>query len=477
MTGRPEGLTLSTTLNGTLRATGQFGPPGGPGGLFEGPPGGFFGPPGGGAAFPPGFRSPLAGFFGGGQSTPQSPDQTERASEQRADVSGSVVLTARPSLLPAWRVEPNIVAQVMIADASAMVMGRKLSLSNEVRPLLERKINDLVAALQARVGSDPAVEQSAREQWTQMCRSIPLGAAAPGTPNLWLELRPTRAFAAQPRIDQSAVSLTFGIEADTRIVPTETKPVCSFPAQLELVPQLERGQINIAVPVDIPFNEISRLLEVQLKGKTFPEDKGGGFTATIQTVNVAASGDRLLISLRVKGNETKSWFGFGAEGVLHVWGVVLRSIALVGCYGSTTSRLTSNLQAAFGLLGTAAKAAVPYLERTLAENATVDLAPLTVNARKGITAAIAEFQKTTSGVHVDVAVADVRLVGIEFDFVQDAARDRGSRRDSARCGVRLAGKVTSSLQSLRDNSKAIPDRPCRQAACWRWSRSTDRCRS
>jgi hypothetical protein len=66
-------------------------------------------------------------------------------------------------------------------------------------------------------------------------------------------------------------------------------------------------------------------------------------------------------------------------------------------------------------LGTAAKAAVPYLERTLAENATVDLAPLTVNARKGITAAMAEFQKTTSGVHVDVAVADVRLVGIEFD--------------------------------------------------------------
>ena len=414
VTGRPEGLTLSTTLNGTLRATGQFGPPGGPGGLFEGPPGGFFGPPGGGAAFPPGFRSPLAGFFGGGQSTPQSPNQTERASEQRADVSGSVVLTARPSLLPAWRVEPNIVAQVMIADASAMVMGRKLSLSNEVRPLLERKINDLVAALQARVGSDPAVEQSAREQWTQMCRSIPLGAAAPGTPNLWLELRPTRAFAAQPRIDQSAVSLTFGIEADTRIVPTETKPVCSFPAQLELVPQLERGQINIAVPVDIPFNEISRLLEVQLKGKTFPEDKGGGFTATIQTVNVAASGDRLLISLRVKGNETKSWFGFGAEGVLHVWGrpALDRARRLLRIDNISVD---VESQAAFGLLGTAAKAAVPYLERTLAENATVDLAPLTVNARKGITAAIAEFQKTTSGVHVDVAVADVRLVGIEFD--------------------------------------------------------------
>jgi hypothetical protein len=66
-------------------------------------------------------------------------------------------------------------------------------------------------------------------------------------------------------------------------------------------------------------------------------------------------------------------------------------------------------------LGAAAKAAVPYLERTLAENATVDLTPLAANARKSIAAAIADFQKTASGVRVDASVADLRLVGIEFD--------------------------------------------------------------
>jgi hypothetical protein len=72
-------------------------------------------------------------------------------------------------------------------------------------------------------------------------------------------------------------------------------------------------------------------------------------------------------------------------------------------------------QAAFGLLGAAARAAVPYLERAVAENAIVDLVPLAANARKSIDAAISDFRKSADGVRVDAAVTDLRLVGIEFD--------------------------------------------------------------
>ena len=215
---------------------------------------------------------------------------------------------------------PNLVSQVTIGDASISILGMTINLSNEMKPMLERTINEQVSSLQTQLADSPMVEEAAKKQWAQMCRSISLGATAPGAPNLWLELRPTRAFAAQPRIDQSAVTLTFGVQAETRIVPTETKPDCPFPAQLELVQQMEQGQVNLALPVDIPFTEISRVMEAQLKGKVFPEDRSGSFTATIQSVNVAASGDRLLISLGVKANETKSWFGFGASAVIHVWG-------------------------------------------------------------------------------------------------------------------------------------------------------------
>ncbi|MEN3379059.1 MAG: hypothetical protein V7604_4414, partial [Hyphomicrobiales bacterium] len=41
---------------------------------------------------------------------------------------------------------------------------------------------------------------------------------------------------------------------------------------------------------------------------------------TIQSATVAPSGDRLLISLRVKAREKKSWFGLGADAMVHVWG-------------------------------------------------------------------------------------------------------------------------------------------------------------
>ena len=398
--GRPEGLFLSTALAGSLRLTGQFGPPGGGG---FGPPGGFG--PGG---FP-GFGPP--GGYRGNQGQGQS---AQNENDRRIDVRGNLELTARPELLPKWRVVPNLVSQVTIGDASISIFGTTINLSNEMKPTLERTINEQITSLQSKLADSSMVEEAAKKQWEQMCRSISLGATNPGAPNLWLELRPTRAFAAQPRIDQSAVTLTFGVQADTRIVPNETKPDCPFPAQLELVQQMEQGQINLALPVDIPFTEISRVMEAQLKGKVFPEDRSGSFTATIQSVNVAASGDRLLISLGVKANETKSWFGFGASAVIHLWGRprLDRDRQMMRM---EDIRVDIDSEAAFGLLGLAARAAVPYLERALADNSTVDLGQFATNARRSIDTAVSDFQRTSSGVRVDATATDLRLVGLEFD--------------------------------------------------------------
>ena len=389
VSGRPDGLAVSTTLTGTFRATGEVS---NQAGNLAGALGGL-----------------LGGNFGQGMQ-----NLTGKTLDQRADIRGNVTVVSRPTLLPAWRIEPNLTAQVAIADASLSILGVKLSVSNEVKPLLDRTVNEQMAALQARLRDDPFLEVAARREWTKMCRSIALGAAAAGMPNLWLELRPTRAFAAQPRISESAVTLTIGVQAETRIVPNETKPDCPFPAQLELVPQIEQGRVNIAVPIDIPFTEVNRLLTAQLKGKTFPDDKSSAFAATIQGVNLAASGDRLLISLRVKANENKSWFGLGAEATIHVWGrpVLDPSRQMLRL---DDVALDVESEAAFGLLGAAARAAVPYLEKALAENAVIDLVPLAANARKSIEAAISDFRKSADGVRVEAAVTGLRLVGIAFD--------------------------------------------------------------
>ncbi len=378
VTGQPDALVVSTALSGTFHATGQIS---GEAGNLAGAIGGL-----------------LGGRLGQGLQNLQG-----KTLDQRADIRGNVTLTARPTLLPAWRVEPNLTSQVALADASLAIMSTRLSVSNELKPFIDRAVNEQVAALQARLREDPFLELAARREWSKMCRSISLGAEAAGMPNLWLELRPTRAFAAQPRIDSAALTLTIGVEAQTRIVSTETKPDCPFPAQLELVPQIEQGRVNIAVPIDIPFTEVNRLLEARLKGKSFPEDKSSAFTAAIHGVSLAASGDRLLLSLRVKANENKSWFGLGAEATVHVWGrpVLDREHQML--------RLTDVA------LDVESEAALPYLEQALTENAVVDLVPLATNARKSIDAAISDFRKSTDGVRVDPAVTDLRLVGIEFD--------------------------------------------------------------
>jgi len=434
--GESDRLVLSSALRGSFHASGQMtnqpggypGPPGGirggPPGGFQGPPGGFRGPPGGFRGPPGGFLGPPGGFFGGSQDSDSqsggsqgqagTQNETGKTTDQRVEISGSVTLTARPNLLPGWRLEPNLAAQVTIADATASILGLNFNLSNEMKPMLERTINEQVTALQARLVNDPFFEQAARRAWANMCRSIPLGANALGMPNLWLELRPTRALAAQPRIDETALTLTIGVQAETRIVSGETKPDCPFPAQLDLVPQMGRGRVSIDVPIDIPFVEVNRLVEAQLKGKTFPVDKNGAINATVQSVNLAASDNRLLITLGIRANETKSWFGLAADATVYVWGrpILDRERQMLRF---DQVELDVESQAAFGVLGAAARTAVPYLEKTLADNAVIDLAPLAANARKNIEAAVADFRNGADGVNVDAAVVDLRLAEIEFD--------------------------------------------------------------
>jgi hypothetical protein len=295
------------------------------------------------------------------------------------------------------------------------IAGIKLNVSNEVKPLLDKTVGEQISKLSVRLRDDRTLETAARKQWMQMCRSIPLGQAAAGAPNLWLEVRPTKAFAAQPRIVPDWVILTLGVQAETRIVPQQTKPECPFPAKLDLtLQQTDQGKVSIAVPIDVPFTELNRVLEQQLKGRTFPESGDAPGKVTVLAAKVSASGDRLLISLRVQAKENKSWFGLGAEATVHIWGKPKLDQAQQ-IMRLTDISLDVQSQAAFGLLGTAARAAIPYLQDALAQNAVIDLKPFAASARKSIQDAIADFQKPVDGVEVEAAVNDLRLVDVEFD--------------------------------------------------------------
>jgi hypothetical protein len=389
VTGRPDAMAVATALNGTLHVTGQI------------------------AAQVGNVGGALGGIINRNLGQDLQ-NLTGKTLDQRADIRGNVTLLSRPAITANWRMEPNLTAQVALADGALSIAGIKIGISNEVKPMLDRKVDEQVAALAARLRADPFLEQAARREWAKMCRSISLGAAGAGLPDLWLEIRPTRAFAGQPRIDANALTLVIGVQAETRVVPSQTQPDCPFPANLELVPQTEQGRVGIAVPIDVPFTEVNRLLGLRLNGKTLPRDGEGPYEAVIRSASVAPSGDRLLISMRVKAREKASWFGLGAEADVHVWGrpSLDRENQTLRLNDIT---LDVDSESAFGVLGAAARAAIPYLKDAVADYAVIDLRPFAANARQSIERAVSEFRTSAAGVQAEVSITDLRLVGIDFD--------------------------------------------------------------
>jgi Domain of unknown function (DUF4403) len=336
-----------------------------------------------------------------------------KAFDEHTNINGSVTTTSRPTIASNWRLAPNLDGQVNIVDVVLPIGGLKLSVANEVKPVLDATLRDQMGALETRLRNDPFIENAARAEWAKLCNSISLGAAAQGMPNLWLEMRPLRAIAAQPQIDGRAVTLLIGVQAQTRIVPNQTHPNCPFPQQLDLISASTGGGVNIAVPIDIPFTELSRLFETQFAGKTFPEDGSGEFSATIKQADVAAAGDHLLISLLVHVKKS-GLFAIGADATVYVWGrPVLDQTQQILRFTDITLDVQS--QAAFGLLGAAAQAAVPYLQSTLTDKAVIDLKPFATSAKQQLAAAVGSLARQAPGLSASATVNDLRLTGIAYD--------------------------------------------------------------
>jgi hypothetical protein len=390
-TGAQDVLSLATPLTGTLNVTGSLS-----------------------AKATSAVGDALGGLLGGNVAK-QIGSVNIKNLNASAEIKGNVVITARPKIAAGWRIEPNLAAQVNLGDTSVTMAGARINVPAQVKPLLDKTVADQINLVQARMRNDPAFENNARAQWAKACRSIPLQGTGSSSslPALWLELRPIRAIAAQPRVDTTALILTLGIEAETRITPVETKPNCPFPATIAIVPPTP-GRVAIGVPIDMPFTEINKIVEAQFAGKTFPEDGSGSVDVTVKRATVAASGNRLLISLLVNAREKKSFFGFGGEANVHIWGKPVLDQA------QQTLRLTDielavESEAAFGLLGAAARAAMPHLQKALAEKATVDLEPFASNAQRKIAAVIADFQKNEDGIRVAAEITKLRLADIAFD--------------------------------------------------------------
>jgi hypothetical protein len=390
-TGAQDVLALTTPLTGTLNVTGSL------------------------SAKATGAIGDALGNLLGADAAKQIGGVKIKAVHAGAEIKGNVTITSRPRFAAAWRIEPNFAGQVTLGDSSLTVAGARVNVPAQVKPLIDKTVADQLNAAGARIHDDPSFEQNARQQWARACRSIPLqgAGATPSLPALWLELRPTRAIAAQPRVDASSVTLTLGIEAETRITTAQTKPDCPFPAKITVGPPIPAA-VSIDLPIDVPFTDIGKIVEAQLAGRTFPEDGSDSAEVTVKQASVAASGDRLLITLLVHARKKNGWLESDGEANVHVWGRPVLDQA------QQTLRLTNielavESESAFGLLGAAARAAMPQLQKALADKATIDLKPFVTNARKTIAAAISDFQKNEDGVRVAADITSLELADIAFD--------------------------------------------------------------
>ncbi len=333
--------------------------------------------------------------------------------DQTVAISGSVHAQARPQLMPDWHIAPRLTGKVTLKDVPLTISGVKLNIARELQPLVNQALAAEIVKAEETLRGDDRIINLARQEWGRLCLSKVLPTVAPGAPALYVEVKPVAAVAAQPVIDAKGVHLLLGLRAQTRILPEATQPECPFPSRLEILPENNAGGITVALPIDVPFKELNRLLSVQLAGKTYPQDQSGPATVTIRALDLTPSGKRLLLALKVTITE-KKFFGLSADGEVYLWGrpeldKATQSLKLVDI------TLDVKSQAAFGLLGAAASAAAPYITSLIAERAQIDLKPFAADAKARIAAAARQVEASRSDVKVNVTISDLNLQDIAFD--------------------------------------------------------------
>src|SRR4030081_2702282 len=109
-TGAQDVLSLGTPLTGTLNVTGSL------------------------SAKATGAVGDALGSLLGGNVAKQIGSVNIKNLNANAEIKGNVVITARPKIAAAWRIEPNLAAQVNLGDTSLSVAGGRVHVAAQGEP-------------------------------------------------------------------------------------------------------------------------------------------------------------------------------------------------------------------------------------------------------------------------------------------------------------------------------------------------------
>lgn len=343
------------------------------------------------------------------------------------NLSADARLRLRLQLEQSWRLNPEVQLFARLNTATIPVRvplptpltptDVNIDVRGTLQPEVDRMLNSLVQQFQRDIRANRFLEDAAELAWNDLCKSHPVAAVEAGAPtDLWVVVRPIAFHAAQPLIDALGMTLTLGLEADTKLVTEAQAPECDTLPPLR-IDEAEPG-LSLIVPAELAYGVLSGVLTQQFVGQSIPVGNGA---LTLTPVDVRLGSEDA--SLNVVVEVDVAWRGWWAWWSW-LFGPTRASIELSTepaldadnqVLAFKNSRISGRSNDALNVVGNLALLAQEALVSAFERAGVINLAPEAERAREAAERAAASLDTGgLGGLVVETAsVDDVRLQSLE----------------------------------------------------------------
>ena len=330
-------------------------------------------------------------------------------------VAGDLGTTLNPRLNLDWRLTPNIERRLSLRKAEAL----GFSVRGIIRPKLDRFLERAIATFERGVSNDDFIEEAARQQWDEICRSFPLGSDS----GSWLEVKPVAVRSAQPIVDAHNIRLQFGLDAKTRIVETQTQPQCPFPENL-ILEGSRTGYFKIVLPAALEYATLETFLNKIFTDKTVGED----VSVTINAVSLHPDGEEVVLGVGLT-MKASGWFGPWAQGTVYLSAEPRLN---ADRQEITLTKFQLDIESRNALVAIFGEVAEPVLLLALGDEVVFDLNPKLEEARDRAEQALNAI--STDELLVEGQLSEIRLTSLDVgtDRLRLVATAQGTAVASAK---------------------------------------------
>jgi hypothetical protein len=345
------------------------------------------------------------------------------------DFAARVEATATATITENWQLNAALGGGAQLEVAEIQLGPVPLSLRGKLQPKVNEAVREALAKAERKLLEDDALRNAVTEQWESLHRDITLN-VTPGTPPMVLSVRPTKAFLAQPSVNELGLQILVGIETETSIgvAPSAaSKRPLPAPTFMPAEQFKTSGSIELNVPVRVPYDVLATLLMERLaRGKSI-RDPATGVIVTPQAVRFVPHG-KALITI-VKGTIVAP--GLWSSRTTGEIAIVTRPTfsdqkTEIVLADSSLADLSVAWAASNGTIGTAAgtllTAALAGQRFVLGDHITF--------ARKAANDALAKVASEIRGAHLDLKLDEISPTRLEVadDAILVTVEARGSAR-------------------------------------------------